>query len=531
MVLERFFLFKRFKYKFYDFIKYKTTLAKLSLGIITHGLFIAILGISVITSAFADEGWIIVETDKTEYSTGQSLVVTGFILERKMPIIAMSVYDPNGMILSANSVELQEDNSFSKTISLDSPFYDKTGIYLIDFDYGKKTEQITFEIISAQNPEDVTLPDIVPEVIFVETDKESYQDNELITISGMVSTLNDPTVLVGIYDPSGMPAGFYTPTINSNLEFTVSFLAKNGVNFKAAGKYTVKAHYGESKYETGFEFVIPKVPHPDMSVPEKQEEPIVKPVVEKPSTDIVNVSPPQKSLPETKIVEPEPKSPIAETTPKPKQEEANSDGLDNLSVEDIELGKMLNEIKLNCDTSEYLDSIAYYDGMGPALMRLCNYEQAISYFDQSLVYEPYNVEIITNKGSAFGKLGQHDVAIANYNMALEIDPTYLPALNNKANILAKQEKFEEAATIYSFVLELDPSYTVAAINLQKLKERLAETESVDQKASLQQVKPTLPIMEEPIKTEMAGADTTENASPNILEQIGSIFASFFGFIK
>ena len=41
----------------------------------------------------------------------------------------------------------------------------------------------------------------------------------------------------------------------------------------------------------------------------------------------------------------------------------------NLSVEDIELGKILNQINLECDSSDFVDMISYYDGMGPALYR------------------------------------------------------------------------------------------------------------------------------------------------------------------
>ena len=43
----------------------------------------------------------------------------------------------------------------------------------------------------------------------------------------------------------------------------------------------------------------------------------------------------------------------------------------NLSVEDIELGIMLNEMALGCDKSTFIDVVSYYDGKGPALFRLC----------------------------------------------------------------------------------------------------------------------------------------------------------------
>lgn len=509
------------------------------MGITRQWLLSAILVIFITVPAFGDEIWVIVETDKAQYSTGESLVITGYIMERKMPVIAMSVYDPDGIILSANSVELEADDSFTKTVSLDSPFYDKSGVYIIDFYYGKNTEQITFEITSAQFPQEqeATTPEIIPEVIFLTTDKATYQNNEFITISGMVSAKGDPTILVGIYDPSDMPAGFYTPEINSDLEFSVSFLAKDGVNFKTGGIYSVKAHYGTSKYVTDFEFVdVPPSTNPISQQSDVQDEQDNDVVTQVPSTSIVNkpqipLEKPSSKPAKTKIVDLKPSPGISDATDQPKQEEMDYNDLDNLTVEDVELGKILNEITLNCDANQYRDSIAYYDGMGPALMRLCNYDQAISYFDQSLIEDPNNVEIITNKGAALDKLGQSDVAIDHYDLALDIDPTYLPAMNNKANVLAEQGEFEEAIKIYNLVLEQDPSYAISQANLQKAKENLAAHMS-SQQINLPDTE-SLTSVEKSVKTETAVLERAQTNMPpsNIIQQIGSIFASFFGFLK
>ena len=204
---------------------------------------------------------------------------------------------------------------------------------------------------------------ITPEVLIVTTDKKTYTDSELVTVSGMVSAIGDPTILVGIYDQNEFPTGFYTPQITADLEFSVSFLAKGGINFKTPGTYFVKAHYGDSKETAIFEFVNLAPP------PKKQDShPIAKPQPTKP--------PPTKqqtqAKQETKIQTAEPEPQVPKSEPVPKKESIQKQ--DNLSVEDQELGKMLNEITLNCDYSEYDDSIVYHDAMGPALIRLCNYE-------------------------------------------------------------------------------------------------------------------------------------------------------------
>jgi hypothetical protein len=124
------------------------------------------------------------------------------------------------------------------------------------------------------------------------TDKAKYSDGEFITISGMVSALGDPTILIGIYDQNDFPTGFYTPEIDSNLEFSTSFLAKSGINFKTFGAYYTKAYYGESEEMADFEFAKPApvnnqneqnpAPKPQPQVPQSVPKQETKPVEYKP---------------------------------------------------------------------------------------------------------------------------------------------------------------------------------------------------------------------------------------------------------
>ncbi|PIY89468.1 MAG: tetratricopeptide repeat-containing protein, partial [Nitrosopumilales archaeon CG_4_10_14_0_8_um_filter_34_8] len=50
-----------------------------------------------IPSVFADS--ILLEFDKSEYNTGDSMSISGHISNYKMPVIALSLYDPEGKIL------------------------------------------------------------------------------------------------------------------------------------------------------------------------------------------------------------------------------------------------------------------------------------------------------------------------------------------------------------------------------------------------------------------------------------------------
>ena len=197
----------------------------------------------------------LVSFDKEFYSVGEELKVSGEILDYGMPIIAMSVYDPNGKILSANNLEISSDKTFSKLISLDSSFYEKPGEYTIKFDYGQISKEFLFIIDSEFTDNDELFEELFePEIILLYTEQAQYSDGETVVVTGLVSSVESPTVLIGIYDPFGLPAGFYFGTINSDLEFSTNFLVKSGVNFRTEGTYSVKAHYGESEAKSFFDY-------------------------------------------------------------------------------------------------------------------------------------------------------------------------------------------------------------------------------------------------------------------------------------
>ncbi|HET6517321.1 MAG TPA: tetratricopeptide repeat protein [Nitrosopumilaceae archaeon] len=495
-----------------------------------------------------DAGGITVTPDKESYETGELLFISGHVEEKKMPILALRIFDPEDSILSANNVEIEDDNSFSKMVSLDSPFYDKPGVYTIKIDYGKLDKEITFEIksdIASEETSIVEPEEIIPELTSIETDKKIYTDNDTITITGTVNTIDEATVLIGIHDPFGIPTGFYFGEIDSNNEFSTSFLAKAGINFKIDGTYTVLAHYGESKKEASFDFVK-SIPTQVVEEIEKQEplEITEEEKEEQKPTEIVEEeqSPQSKMVEEidetkpTKIIEKEKKSsisvvkePIPETKelpiiekqlPKTTQEKEPIKE-DNLSVEDIELGILLNQISLNCDQNDYVDTVSYYDGMGPALIRLCKYSDAIAFFDKELAADPHNVQSLTNKGAALAKLGHFEEAIIHYDHALEINPTFVPALNNKANALSQLWKFDEAIEIYKIAKSLEPANHIINNNLALSESRfipLDENQKPIFEPSVQN------IQNEKIEnTEIKSQKNLEKA--DLFEQIESIFSS------
>jgi tetratricopeptide (TPR) repeat protein len=440
-------------------VKYKIKGSQVELdsrrGRLLPSIPVSILILFVTAPVFADS--IMIETDKEQYATGDIALVTGHVANRSMPVIAMLVFDPDGEILLVDSVDIQSDGTFVKTVSLDSPFYDKTGLYLIAVEYIDDSAFTIIEVKSntVQAPPQ---PKVVPKVVELKTEKRSYYDNEFIVITGAVSTISESTALVGIYNPDGTPAGFYVVDIGSDLRFSTSFLAKDGINFKTVGKYAVKAHYANTSLETTFDF---------LGLPPATQ----KPIQEEP-----------KKVPEPEKVRTEPTTPQRQpqnTTPV-EQPRIEPEHTDNLSIHDEELGRMLNDIMLNCDSSEFKDAIVYGNGMGPALMRLCKYEQAISYFD-AMPNTSNIIETYSNRGSALAKIGHYDAALDYYDAALDLDPNFAPALNNKANLMMQQGKISQAISMYDAALKSDPNNTVAKKNLEKAKIRQAELSMAETK--------------------------------------------------
>ena len=352
-----------------------------------------------------------------------------------------------------------------------------------------------------------------------------------------------------------MPTGFYFGDIDSNNEFFVSFLAKSGVNFKTEGSYSAKAFYGDLEYEIEFDFLNEEKSLNDKTIDENiveeslnEHEPIYneeQTKVEKdnevvlqsnidlskdisavdtqsnPEEPILVVENTQSATTEIKKIELK-----QNIIKKPQAQKA-----DNLTVEDITLGIMLNQIVLNCDSSDYNDFISYYDGMGPALMRLCKYDEALTFFDKELQDDPKNLKILTNRGTAISKLGLYQESIFFYDTALELESKYLPALNNKANALMQLGFWEDAQSIYNYALGIYPGNNLLQQNLNKANEQLPQFSAYDKELnnSIQQI--TTNVVDKTVNT----VKQVNESPTNVLDQIGVAFSTFsamiFGFLN
>jgi tetratricopeptide (TPR) repeat protein len=492
-------------------------------------LVLLLLSSVIITETFAES--FTADFDKQSYHLGDSLIFSGEIFDFGMPIIAMSVYDPDNKILSANSLEITSQNTFSKSIPLDSPQYEKTGQYLVKLDYGTVTQNYHF-VIENYSFESETIIDIEePEIILLYTEKKQYTDKDVIKITGLVSSLDSPTVLIGIYDPFGMPTGFYFASINSDLEFSTSFLVKSGVNFRTDGVYSVKAHYAESEAISFFDFnkisqpiISDDVTHETFEETKKSFDEIID--------ETIDDSTQETSTNENIIIQNNNKDTsikkINSETKKIIHEKNNSKKITpeietvqtNLTVEDIELGKLLNQINLKCNSSTFTDTISYYDGMGPALYRLCKFDSSLNFFNESLIDSPDDIEILVNKGSTLGKLGHFNEAIVYYDQAIQIDSSFLPAKNNKANALANLGNLDEAISLYREIIEKNPDYTTAQNNLKTALFMIPQTSDIENASSNND---EIPVFKKSFSFEKT--NSPKLTSTNFFEEVSVAFSN------
>ena len=161
------------------------------------------------------------------------------------------------------------------------------------------------------------------------------------------------------------------------------------------------------------------------------------------------------------------------------------------------------------------------------MYRLCEFDSSLIFFNESLIQNPNDVEILVNKGSALGKLGYFSEAIVYYDHAIRIDPDFLPAKNNKANALANLGHFKDAVFLYGKVLEQNPNYVTARANLE-----IILSSNIDISTTYSEFDTEDTSNQKSLESEKTFLETSEKQnSNNFFDEIGNLFStlsSLFG---
>jgi TolB-like protein/cytochrome c-type biogenesis protein CcmH/NrfG len=96
------------------------------------------------------------------------------------------------------------------------------------------------------------------------------------------------------------------------------------------------------------------------------------------------------------------------------------------------------------------------------------WEDAVAYYDQALVFDPRNAELLTQTGDNYVDLRRFDDALKLYDRALEIRPNDIDLLAWKAGIYQAQGNLTEAAKFLASVNALTASYEAVGGKVEQL---------------------------------------------------------------
>ena len=469
----------------------------------------------------AVEGTISISTDKMSYQPEESIIISGEVTERKMPVIALRIFNPDGKILGAYSIELDENNQFSKTVMADVPFYEKPGIYQITTEYGKLNSETIFEIENDlfEIEYDTAIIEehtkLSPKILSLESDKEIYQDGDTITISGEISSFTESPVTITIFDPSGMPSGIYLADVNPDLTFSTSFLAKYKVNFKVEGTYLIMAQYGgpETKQSLAIEFVEntyqpaamdETTSHAFLFSESDLEQLATWYYLDGSNSELASFF---NDLLERDLINPN----TGVTISKDLLVEWIEDNEASLGfmIEDLFEGNISEETfvlfvedslndytnvskqapkeivssniitpqknivkteKSKTEKPEGLEDLANKIATDYTDDRLDKKDEKV-YFYSSVNCEKGTYEDVishyNSPGPAFAHLCKYNDAIYHYDKTLELNPNNIHALTNKGSALASLGNYQEAISYYDKALEINPQYVIALNNKEK----------------------------------------------------------------
>jgi tetratricopeptide (TPR) repeat protein len=116
-------------------------------------------------------------------------------------------------------------------------------------------------------------------------------------------------------------------------------------------------------------------------------------------------------------------------------------------------------------------------GLGNALARCGQTDQAIAEYRNALVLCPTDILALSGLGNTLARLGRLDEAIVQYRRALEIDPHFATAHNNLGTALLQRGDLEQALNQYQQAVKARPDYAEAYINAGSI---LARRGQIDQ---------------------------------------------------
>ena len=107
--------------------------------------------------------------------------------------------------------------------------------------------------------------------------------------------------------------------------------------------------------------------------------------------------------------------------------------------------------------------------LGYVTRREAHWDQSIAYFQQALILDPRNVELLVDTASTYGMLRQFPAALKLYDRVLDITPNDPDVMAAKAGVYQAQGDLQEAARFLSEINWQTPSEDTLAIKIGQLR--------------------------------------------------------------
>ena len=107
--------------------------------------------------------------------------------------------------------------------------------------------------------------------------------------------------------------------------------------------------------------------------------------------------------------------------------------------------------------------------LGRVTRRQGHWDQSIAYYEQALVLDPRNMELLVDTASTYGALRRFPAALKLYDRALDIMPTDPGVMALKASIYQAEGNLQEAAKLLAEVNEQTPSDAAFGVKVIQLR--------------------------------------------------------------
>ena len=175
---------------------------------VLFGLLITSVGISPV---FGENGSVVVSTDKSSYSHGDVILVSGEIKYMALgDQLGFVIYAPNGNITEIDQLTVGSDKQFTTEINTGGKFWKTSGTYTIEITQKENNKAtISFEFIgitsTSVNEEEVLVEEVIEEVLVEEVIEEVLVEEvivieEVIVVDSIITpttiTIQDSTDLI-----------------------------------------------------------------------------------------------------------------------------------------------------------------------------------------------------------------------------------------------------------------------------------------------------------------------------------------------